>query len=154
MLYFPEENLGILQQANSSLTTAPPLLRMLADAMLEEKMEPVAAEDDENGRTDGLTSESSGTPSAWTPSRSELQTLEGVYFSPELEATWTLRVDEDHLKAHHVRLGALTLEPQSTDQFSAPDPLNQIRIERDNKGQPVALRITNGRVRNLRFERR
>lgn len=154
LLYFPEENLGILQQANSSLTTAPPLLRMLADAMLEEKMEPVAAEDDENGRTDGLTSESSGTPSAWTPSRSELHTLEGVYFSPELEATWTLRVDEDHLKAHHVRLGALTLEPQSTDQFSAPDPLNQIRIERDNEGQPVALRITNGRVRNLRFERR
>jgi hypothetical protein len=77
-----------------------------------------------------------------------------VYFSPELEATWTLRVDEGRLEARHARLEPLPLEPQAADRFSAPYPLNEISVERDSAGSPVALRVSNGRVRNLRFERR
>ena len=154
LLYFPDQDLGILQQANSPLTTAPPLMRMLADAMLGEQMEPFVAEDGDNGPTDRSAREGREERSTWTPSLAELRKLEGEYFSPELETTWMLRVRDGRLEARHARLAALVLEPRAVDRFSAPDPLDEIRVERDSAGSPVALRVTNGRVRNLRFERR
>lgn len=154
LLYFPDEDLGILQQANSALTATPALMEMLADAMLEEILEPAVVGKDDNGRTGNSTREEGRERSTWTPTLADLQALEGVYFSPELEATWTLRVDEGRLEARHARLEPLPLEPQAADRFSAPYPLNEISVERDSAGSPVALRVSNGRVRNLRFERR
>jgi hypothetical protein len=124
-------------------------MEMLADAMLEEILEPAVVEEDDDEE------EEPRGPSTWTPTLTDLRALEGVYFSPELEATWTLRVDEGRLEARHARLvEPLPLEPQAADKFSAPYPLNEISIERDSAGNPVALRVSNGRVRNLRFERR
>ena len=154
LLYFPDQDLGILQQANSPLTTTPPLMRMLADAMLGEQMEPFVAEDADNGPTARSAREEREERSTWAPSLAELRRLEGEYFSPELETTWMLRIRDGRLEARHARLAALVLEPRAVDRFSAPDPLGQIRVERDSAGNPVALRVTNGRVRSLRFERR
>jgi CubicO group peptidase (beta-lactamase class C family) len=148
LLYFPDEDLGILQQANSALTATPALMEMLADAMLEEILAPAVVEEDDDEE------EEPRGPSTWTPTLTDLRALEGVYFSPELEATWTLRVDEGRLEARHARLEPLLLEPQAADRFSAPYPLNEIRVERDSAGNPVAFRVSNGRVKNLRFERR
>ncbi len=89
------------------------------------------------------------------PDAVRLEEYVGLYYSPELETSYTLAVEEDRLVARHIRHDPATLTPDSPDRFAGSEfYLNQVRFERDEQGEITGLRVSNGRVRHLLFERR
>lgn len=149
LTYLPDYDIGVVTQANSPAAVPRALVGMLLEAMLGDELEPLEPRAlDEDARDD-----SEAEPS-WTPSVAELVAFEGMYFSAELEAVYTLRVEEGVLQAWHVRHGVLDMTPSEEGVFTAPYPLVSVHMERDSFGRVSGFRATNGRVRNLLFERR
>ena len=91
---------------------------------------------------------------AWTPSAAELQAYTGAYYSPELETRYEVLLQNNGLVARHRRHGDIALRPVSADNFrAAPFYFSEIRFERDAAGKVTGMRVSAGRVRNLRFEK-
>jgi len=150
LLYFPDYDVGIVTQANSPATAPAQLPPLLAEAMLGEMAE--ASPPTEETPSEASTDATRQAPT-WTPTPAELGTLEGTYWSPELETAYTLRLAHGRLTAHHARHGSLELTPQEPDRFSGPYPLDEVRVARGPGGAITGLRVTNGRVRGMWFAR-
>jgi CubicO group peptidase (beta-lactamase class C family) len=79
----------------------------------------------------------------------------GVYFSEELETSYTVVIEDAQLVARHWRNEDVPLYPTAKDEFRGPVWwLRLVTFDRDSDGRVVGVRVTNGRVRNLRFEKR
>ena len=88
------------------------------------------------------------------PSPDELTAFEGEYFSKELDATYTLIVEDGVLKARHRRLDDATLSPTITDTFSTNTWfMRSVHFVRDGARRVTAFEASNGRSRNVRFEK-
>jgi hypothetical protein len=101
-------------------------------------------------------SPSPSTPSSspWTPTLSELQAYTGAYYSPELETRYEVVIVNNGLVARHRRHGDIPMRPVRADTFLAsPFYFSEIRFERDAQGKVTGMRVSAGRVRNLKFER-
>ena len=81
-----------------------------------------------------------------------LRDYAGQYRSQELETSWSIQVKEGKLVLQHRRQGELPLRPGARDRFSGPN-LGSLQFERDSGGKVTGVKVTTGRVRNLRFER-
>jgi hypothetical protein len=97
---------------------------------------------------------------AYTPTKVELQTYLGKYYSPELETIYTISLKNDTLQLDHVDSGETALKPLARDRLEFPLKLipsftlsQTVVMVRDNQGQILGLRISNGLVRNLWFMR-
>ena len=77
----------------------------------------------------------------------------GSYYSPEIENTYTLSMEEDELQMHHPRHGAIPLKPLFRDVFSGEWPVGTVEIQRNPAGRVTGVLISNGRVRNAWFEK-
>ncbi|MCE7990759.1 MAG: beta-lactamase family protein [Roseivirga sp.] len=76
----------------------------------------------------------------------------GSYYSPELETTYRLTLENGKLLTKHQRLSDFQLTPIMKDKFDGNDfSFNHISFERNTKGQITGFRISNGRVQNLLF---
>ena len=87
------------------------------------------------------------------PSYEELSEFAGTYFSPELMATYRLVVEDDKLMARHQRQEPFELIHDDGDTYRGPWFFAKARFIRDDSGTVVALRASNGRVREMLFER-
>jgi CubicO group peptidase (beta-lactamase class C family) len=88
------------------------------------------------------------------PTAEQLAQYAGDYYSPELGTFYSIAVKEDLLVALHRRHGEIELTPTTTDEFSGDEwYFGRAKFERDDDGGVTALRVSSGRVRNLRFER-
>lgn len=85
-----------------------------------------------------------------TPTPEELAAYAGRYFSEELQATYTLAVENGALTLHRRGGDPTPLRPLVRDEFSAGPTL---RFERDASGAVTGFTLDAGRVRNLRFTR-
>ncbi|HST63367.1 MAG TPA: serine hydrolase, partial [Longimicrobium sp.] len=85
-----------------------------------------------------------------TPTPEELAAYAGRYFSEELQATYTLAVENGTLTVHRRGGDPTPLRPLVRDEFSAGPTL---RFVRDASGALTGFMLDAGRVRNLRFER-
>jgi len=104
---------------------------------------------------DGLEEARAPRLAAFDPDNLDLEQYVGVFYSPELETMYTLIVEEGQLMARHMRHEPTTLTPEAADRFRGSQfYLGQVRFERDAEGEVIALRASNGRVRNLLFEKR
>lgn len=83
----------------------------------------------------------------------KMQELVGEYYSPELDTTYRLVIENGMLVAKHQRNDDQILGPISGDRFAAT-VLGRIKFERDENGVVTAMRASTGRVINLKFERR
>ncbi len=97
---------------------------------------------------------------AYTPAKEELQTYVGKYYSPELEAMYTIGLKHDTLRLAHVHAGETPLKPLAKDRLEFPLKLipsftlpQTVVVVRDDQGEVRGLRISNGLVRNLWFMR-
>jgi CubicO group peptidase (beta-lactamase class C family) len=89
------------------------------------------------------------------PSPEQLGEYAGVYFSEELETSYTLVVEDGRLVARHWRNDEVPLFPTAEDEFRGSVWwLRLLTFDRDSDGGVAGLRVTNGRVRNLRFDKR
>jgi hypothetical protein len=77
----------------------------------------------------------------------------GNYYSPELETTYRISVKEDTLYYHHSRHGDFPMKIVKKDILEGEWPFNIVRFQRDSESKIKGILVTNGRVRNLWFEK-
>ena len=88
-------------------------------------------------------------PATYSPP--QLKEFSGVFYSPEIEATYTISLKDDQLVLRRKNVdGDTPLVGQFADAFSAPGT-GGIRFTRDTQNRVNGLLLTTGRVRNLRF---
>lgn len=114
----------------------------------------------EDGEVDGVTLHQNGAQHAtrlegevdsWEPTADDLEEFAGRYFSEELETFYTLEMEEEELHLRHRRMAGGALEPSETDTFSGAGLT--LSFERDRNGQIIGFYASNGRARDVRFER-
>jgi CubicO group peptidase (beta-lactamase class C family) len=87
----------------------------------------------------------------WDPGPEELEAFVGRYFSEEIETFYTISLDEDHLVVKQRRMEEAELSPGDADEFSGGGL--QFAFERDRNRQVIGFYLSNGRSRDVRFER-
>jgi len=88
------------------------------------------------------------------PSDEQLGEFSGVYYSEELETSYEIVAKEGRLFARHRKYEDIPLTPTVKDEFRGGIWfLRDIEFARGAGGQVVGFLVSNGRVRNLRFER-
>lgn len=145
LMRFPDQHFSVATLCNLAGANPTLLSRRVAEIFLGDKMSeagPVATIASQ-GRTQPL-------PSSWSPTAAELSVFAGTYYSPELETTYTLRVDNGKLVVIRRREATVELVPASPDSFRARGI--QFAFTRE-KGKPNAFTVDAGRTKNLRFDR-
>ncbi|MFT5143342.1 MAG: CubicO group peptidase (beta-lactamase class C family) [Rhodothermales bacterium] len=89
---------------------------------------------------------------AWEPTADELAAFAGRYFSEEVEAFYTIWMEDDGLVIKHRRSSEAKLSAAERDAF-AGGALGQMTFERDKNDQIIAFYASNGRTRDVRFVR-
>lgn len=89
----------------------------------------------------------------WSPSAAELEAYTGRYYSQELQTFYTVAIDEDKLVVRHPRFEDVELEPSKEDTFGGGFPMSTVEFVRDEDGRVTALLASNGRARDIRFDR-
>ena len=90
------------------------------------------------------------------PTPAELAPLAGDYHVPELDITYSFRLDGDHLVASSMWSNRpITLVPVAANRFDTDSiPLGSIAVDRDAAGKPVGFTIVGGGLIGTRLERR
>jgi CubicO group peptidase (beta-lactamase class C family) len=79
----------------------------------------------------------------------------GTYYSDELSTSYELIPGESEIVFRHSRHSDVSITPIKDNMFTSEQwVLNSVRFERDENNSVTGMRVTNGRVRNLYFERR
>lgn len=85
----------------------------------------------------------------------QLAEFVGDYYSDELGTIYTMVVKDDHLVAQHRRHDDIPLTLISADHFTGEAWwFHQVHFTRDDEKRVTGFRLTSGRVRNLRFDKR
>ena len=88
------------------------------------------------------------------PHQDELASFQGEFHSGELETTYTLALEDGALQARHARLAPAILLPTITDTFTTTHWfMRSIHFTRDRNGRITGFEASNGRSRNVRFEK-
>src|SRR5690606_37651312 len=83
----------------------------------------------------------------------QLKQFEGTYYSEELSTFYDFIVKNGKLTAVHPRLSDIEFTPIMADVFSGNRFfMGLVQFERNTK-KITALKVSSGRVRNLRFEK-
>ncbi len=77
----------------------------------------------------------------------------GRYYSEELETFYSIRSGQAGLELIHRRFDPIALSHGNADRFAGEFPIHELVFERDDAGRVVALRVSNVRTRDVRFER-
>ena len=88
----------------------------------------------------------------WKPTEAQLQGLTGRWYQPEIDATWTARVEKGAL-VMELRPGTqVTLNPAYPDAFEGGN-YGSVWFSRDKKGNATEMHLGAGRVWKLSFRR-
>ena len=88
----------------------------------------------------------------WKPTVKDLSAFAGRYFSEEIETFYTAVVEDGQLVMHQRRLDIGNLTSSDKDVFTSTGGLT-FSFERDRNKQVIAFYLSNGRTRDVRFER-
>jgi len=88
---------------------------------------------------------------SWKPAPADLAAFAGRYFSAEIESYFTIVVEGSRLVARQIRLDDANLTPGEKDSFSGGG--FSFSFERDRNGRVIGFYLSNGRTRDVRFER-
>ncbi len=91
-------------------------------------------------------------PSRWQPAESQLAAFTGRWYQPEIDATWTARVEKGALVLEQRPGTSVTLVPAFTDGFEGGS-YGTVWFARDKKGNVAAMHLGSGRVWDLVFTR-
>lgn len=84
----------------------------------------------------------------------EGKSYEGEFYSSELLSTYQLRFQDDELVVHHQRHAPVGLVRFGKDRFTSNTWYwKQVDFDRDFQGEVTALRVTQGRNRNMLFRK-
>jgi len=78
----------------------------------------------------------------------------GKYYSEELESTYKIYMDGDKLKGYHSRHGEFDIAIQDQDKLKGDLRIfKDIKVKRNALEEIEGIHVSNGRVRNLWFEK-
>ncbi len=86
------------------------------------------------------------------PTAADLAELAGSYYSPELDVTWRVALEDGKAVLHARGLDNGTLEPAMKDGFTGGTGF--ARFLRDPRGRIVGFDLSASRTQGIRFERR
>ena len=89
----------------------------------------------------------------WVPEAAELLEYTGTYFSPELDAVYTVSMTDDGLVLQHRRHDDIELIPKVTDAFSGSAVMSEVRFIRNEGGRLTGLMGSNVRTIDVWFEK-
>lgn len=96
---------------------------------------------------------------AWTPDAEDLSAFVGRYLSDEIETFYTVTLDEGDggddgptLTLKQMRLADIPMRPGDADTFTTPMGF-RLSFERDRNGRVIAFYMSNGRTRDVRFQK-
>ncbi len=143
-LRFPDQHTSIVVFSNHAQFPVGDMAYQLADLYLASEIKTEKPNDSPQDQPP---------PQApFDPASVKLADYTGVYYSPELETTYTFEVVNDTLTSHHQRHDDMKLRPTKPDVFNI-NILGNLEFYRD-KGKIAGFRASNGRVRNLNFVRK
>ena len=145
LMRFPDQHFSVATLCNLANTNPTLLSRRVAEVFLGDKMSAAA-----EVAAAGGPGRAQPPPATWSPDAADLAVFAGTYFSPELETTYTLRVENGKLVVIRRREATVELTPTSADSFRARGL--QFAFVRE-KGKPIAFTVDAGRTKNLRFDR-
>lgn len=87
------------------------------------------------------------------PTTEQLKAYGGIYSSEELSTTYNIDTDGQRLWLHHFRLGDIELMPDPVKPGLFNSDLGSIEFDQVN-GKVKGLRLSGGRIRNIRFEKK
>ena len=87
----------------------------------------------------------------WAPTVEDLGAFVGRYFSQEIETFYTVTLQEDRLVLQQRRMNDANLNARAVDTFAGGGM--EVSFERDRNGHVIGLYMSNGRTREVRFER-
>jgi len=90
---------------------------------------------------------------AIVPSKEELALYTGKYYSPELETTYTISLEGNNLTGYHSRHGEFPMKRIKKDFLESRGPLRTVKFIKNEEGNSIGILVSNGRVRNLLFEK-
>nr|WP_319267253.1 serine hydrolase domain-containing protein [uncultured Draconibacterium sp.] len=80
--------------------------------------------------------------------------LVGKYYSPELKTMYSISIDDkSNVYLEHARHGIIKLQQLYDNVFSGDWPVGTVEIRRNEKGNVMGLRMSNGRTRNVWLEK-
>jgi hypothetical protein len=116
---------------------------------------------DQDGRVEGVTlhqvgqdqhaTRLEGDAEPWEPGVEDLADFEGRYFSEEIETFYTVTLEEEALVLRQRRIDDVRLEPEQEDTFAGNNLT--VSFERDRNRRVIGFYLSNGRTRDVRFER-
>lgn len=145
VLYYPEEDFGVVVLGNRSDLNAGARSRQVAVHFLEDAME-----DTDSGRS---RSSSSRQDESEPDPEVDPEDYVGEYRSDELRTSYRIEERDGELVLWHFRRGEFVLSPRGDDVL-ASRALGVMEFDRDGDGAVTGFRATLGqRNRDLRFER-
>ena len=150
LLRVPEERFGVVILSNlGSYDPTPPAYRV-TDMLLGDRLGP----EDTAGEGRPAAPEASDPALPEAPPPAALEAYVGAYHSAELDATYRIEVRDGSLVALHRRHGTIALSPRGADEFAGSAWfIPRLDFDRSEVGDVTGFRISQGRSRNLRFER-
>lgn len=141
-LRFPEKDLSIIVFSNLSTFPFSKFSYDVADLFVD-------------WSTPAFTySEPALPPAPEFPDEGPIDSYVGQYYSPELDTWYELVIEEGTLSGKHQRHTGFTLRKTGDDTYEASGLLGTLVFYRNETGEVNGFRSSNGRVRNLRFEKR
>lgn len=89
----------------------------------------------------------------WGPNLRELKEFEGQYYSPEVDTSYEIVLEDNQLVARHHQRDDLPLTPAEQDGFGSVLPFIDVQFQRDEKDQITGFLVSAGRVQDIRFEK-
>lgn len=83
----------------------------------------------------------------------DLLSYTGEFYSQELETTYNMYLENDTLFCHHARHGEFKMKVLKNDVLESEWPMTITKYKRNKKGEVTGIYVSNGRVRNLWFEK-
>ena len=83
----------------------------------------------------------------------QLDQYKGNYYSPELETTYSLTVENGKLTAHHMRLGDFAFDPDIVIAGSFSSYNGNIVFFKNQQNQVAGFKLSNGRIKNILFNK-
>ncbi|MEZ4425771.1 MAG: serine hydrolase domain-containing protein [Gemmatimonadota bacterium] len=140
---FPEQDLSIAVFCNFSTCDPGGRAQRIAEAWLEDQMEPAPEQPAPRERPEPL-----------RLTAEQLAAYTGAYWSPEVDATYRVEARDGGLHLDDWRGSPVTLEGVEPDAFRSDHPWwPRVQFTRARGGEVDGLTVTGDRVRALRFER-
>lgn len=142
---FPEHQLNVVLLTNLSSANAGRKMNEITEIILNKSADKPKVKKDMGVKK---------APQFLVLSQQELQSYSGTYYSPELDTHYHFKMMENGLEGNHTRHGNFDIKIVEKDKLEADLLLfKDIKIKRKENGEIEGIFVSNGRVRNMWFNK-